>query len=146
MTMSPYKIKIIFSDRAMAVCISGMTGRLGSVSQAYLVGLLLDNHCESALLVPGSTILGESPLHGVELSDIHDLFFLQFAPFWYSSFREPSRSSESTVKCSNAEEFRMNYLFKSHRINSNAITNRSNRLLLTHRVSSTLNHTRRSIR
>ncbi|KAJ6640092.1 Synaptic vesicle glycoprotein 2B [Pseudolycoriella hygida] len=43
--------------RAMAVCISLMMGRLGSVVGANIVGLLLDNHCELAFTLSGSTLI-----------------------------------------------------------------------------------------
>ncbi|KAM7350063.1 synaptic vesicle glycoprotein 2A-like [Cochliomyia hominivorax] len=39
--------------RAMAVCISLMMGRLGSVVGANIVGALLSNHCEAAFLTSG---------------------------------------------------------------------------------------------
>ncbi|KAG4075533.1 hypothetical protein HA402_003358 [Bradysia odoriphaga] len=43
--------------RAMAVCISLMMGRLGSVVGANIVGLLLDNYCEVAFTLSGSSLI-----------------------------------------------------------------------------------------
>lgn len=46
-------------DRAMAICIALMFGRLGSVFGANAGALLLDNHCEVAFYLFGSTVIGE---------------------------------------------------------------------------------------
>lgn len=43
--------------RAMAVCISLMFGRLGSVFGSNLVGLLLDTHCDMTFALSGITLL-----------------------------------------------------------------------------------------
>jgi len=43
--------------RAMAVCISLMFGRLGSVFGSNLVGLLLDSYCDVTFLLSGITLL-----------------------------------------------------------------------------------------
>lgn len=43
--------------RAMAVCISLMMGRLGSVVGANIVGLLISHHCESAFLASGISLI-----------------------------------------------------------------------------------------
>lgn len=43
--------------RAMAVCISLMFGRLGSVFGSNLVGLLLDSHCQVTFALSGVTLL-----------------------------------------------------------------------------------------
>ncbi|XP_012158342.1 synaptic vesicle glycoprotein 2B isoform X2 [Ceratitis capitata] len=43
--------------RAMAVCISLMMGRLGSVVGANVFGALLSHHCESAFIVSGVTLI-----------------------------------------------------------------------------------------
>lgn len=48
--------------RAMAVCISLMFGRLGSVFGANLVGLLLDTHCQVTFALSGLTLLLSSVL------------------------------------------------------------------------------------
>lgn len=45
------------SMRAMAVCISLMCGRLGSVFGSNLVGLLLDSHCQITFALSGVTLL-----------------------------------------------------------------------------------------
>lgn len=41
----------------MAVCISLMFGRLGSVFGSNLVGLLLDSHCQVTFVLSGVTLL-----------------------------------------------------------------------------------------
>lgn len=43
--------------RAMAICISLMMGRLGSVVGANLVGFLLDYHCEAAFYICGVSLI-----------------------------------------------------------------------------------------
>lgn len=43
--------------RAMAVCISLMMGRLGSVVGANVFGALLSNHCETAFIVSGVSLI-----------------------------------------------------------------------------------------
>lgn len=42
----------------MAVCISLMFGRLGSVVGANTAAVLLDNHCETVFYLSGSTLIG----------------------------------------------------------------------------------------
>lgn len=49
--------KIPFFSRAMAVCISLMFGRLGSVFGSNLVGFLLDSHCQITFALSGVTLL-----------------------------------------------------------------------------------------
>ncbi|XP_058116262.1 synaptic vesicle glycoprotein 2B-like [Anopheles ziemanni] len=44
--------------RAMAVCISLMFGRLGSVVGANIVGILLDSHCELTFWISGVSLIG----------------------------------------------------------------------------------------
>lgn len=48
--------------RAMAVCISLMFGRLGSVFGSNLVGLLLDSHCQVTFALSGATLFLSSVL------------------------------------------------------------------------------------
>lgn len=43
----------------MAVCISLMFGRLGSVVGANTAAVLLDNHCETVFFLAGSTLVGK---------------------------------------------------------------------------------------
>lgn len=43
----------------MAVCISLMFGRLGSVVGSNTAASLLDNHCEAAFYLSGSSVIGE---------------------------------------------------------------------------------------
>ncbi|XP_061390195.1 synaptic vesicle glycoprotein 2A-like [Musca vetustissima] len=43
--------------RAMAVCISLMMGRLGSVAGANIVGALIINHCDTAFILSGSSLI-----------------------------------------------------------------------------------------
>ncbi|XP_031629336.1 synaptic vesicle 2-related protein-like isoform X4 [Contarinia nasturtii] len=43
--------------RAMAICISLMFGRLGSVVGANITALLLENHCETVFYLSGSTVI-----------------------------------------------------------------------------------------
>ncbi|XP_005183229.1 synaptic vesicle glycoprotein 2B [Musca domestica] len=43
--------------RAMAVCISLMMGRLGSVAGANIVGALITNHCDSAFIASGVSLI-----------------------------------------------------------------------------------------
>lgn len=45
--------------RAMAICISLMMGRMGSVVGTNVVAYLLDDHCESVFILSGSSLLGE---------------------------------------------------------------------------------------
>ncbi|XP_031629334.1 synaptic vesicle glycoprotein 2B-like isoform X2 [Contarinia nasturtii] len=45
------------SLRAMAICISLMFGRLGSVVGANTVALLIDNHCEMVFYLSGSSVI-----------------------------------------------------------------------------------------
>lgn len=45
------------NSRAMAICISLMMGRLGSVVGANIVGLLLDNYCQWAFFLSGSSLV-----------------------------------------------------------------------------------------
>lgn len=44
--------------RAMAVCVSLMMGRVGSVVGANLVGILLDNYCEVVFSTSGAFLIG----------------------------------------------------------------------------------------
>lgn len=41
----------------MAVCISLMMGRLGSVAGANIVGALITNHCDSAFIASGVSLI-----------------------------------------------------------------------------------------
>lgn len=43
----------------MAICMALMFGRLGSVVGANVVALLLNDHCETAFYLSGSTIIGK---------------------------------------------------------------------------------------
>ncbi|XP_031639091.1 synaptic vesicle glycoprotein 2B-like [Contarinia nasturtii] len=45
------------SLRAMAICISLMFGRLGSVFGANIAALLLENHCETVFYLSGSSVI-----------------------------------------------------------------------------------------
>lgn len=45
-------------SRAMAICITLMMGRLGSVVGANIVGLLLDNYCQLAFSLSGACLIG----------------------------------------------------------------------------------------
>lgn len=45
------------NHRAMAICISLMMGRLGSVVGANIVGLLLDNYCQLAFSMTGALLI-----------------------------------------------------------------------------------------
>lgn len=53
-----FHVKWYLKNRAMAMCISLMFGRLGGVVGANTVALLLDNHCQSAFYLSGSSLLG----------------------------------------------------------------------------------------
>lgn len=56
-----YTCKLIsFSStkRAMAVCISSMVGRLGSISITNLLGFLLNNNCEVVFISSGALLFG----------------------------------------------------------------------------------------
>lgn len=50
--------KCFIKNRAMALCISLMFGRLGSAAGANVAALLLDNHCESAFYLSGISLIG----------------------------------------------------------------------------------------
>lgn len=41
----------------MAICITLMMGRLGSIFGANITGLLLDNYCQLAFVVSGSILI-----------------------------------------------------------------------------------------
>lgn len=43
--------------RAMAICISLMCGRIGSVTGTNVVGALLENHCKTGLLIAGISLI-----------------------------------------------------------------------------------------
>lgn len=43
----------------MAVCISLMFGRLGAVVGSNTAALLLDNHCEVAFYLSGTSVIGK---------------------------------------------------------------------------------------
>lgn len=43
--------------RAMAICISLMCGRIGSVTGTNVVGVLLENHCKTGLLIAGVSLI-----------------------------------------------------------------------------------------
>lgn len=47
------------SNRAMAISISLMFGRLGSVVGSNMVAFLLDDYCESTFYLSGSVLLGK---------------------------------------------------------------------------------------
>lgn len=47
------------SLRAMAMCVSQMFGRLGSFAGSSVAALLLDDHCESAFYISGTSIIGK---------------------------------------------------------------------------------------
>lgn len=47
------------NSRAMAICISLMMGRMGSVVGANIVGLLLDNYCQWAFFLSGALLIGK---------------------------------------------------------------------------------------
>lgn len=47
-------------NRAMAVCISLMFGRLGCVVGANAVAHLIENHCELVFYLSGSSVIGNS--------------------------------------------------------------------------------------
>lgn len=53
------KLKKKKKFRAMAVCISLMMGRFGSVVGANIVGLLLDNNCELMFTISGTSLICE---------------------------------------------------------------------------------------
>lgn len=58
MILSVVSFVFVVINRAMAVCISLMFGRLGSVVGSNTAALLLDNHCEVAFYLSGSTVIG----------------------------------------------------------------------------------------
>jgi MFS transporter, VNT family, synaptic vesicle glycoprotein 2 len=41
-----------FFHRAMAVCVSMMVGRIGSVVGSVVIGLVIDNYCSLTFLMP----------------------------------------------------------------------------------------------
>lgn len=43
--------KVLFLNRATAMAIGSVSGRLGSVVFAYVIGLLLDYHCSEAVVM-----------------------------------------------------------------------------------------------
>lgn len=43
----------------MAICISLMFGRMGSVVGANTAASLLDNHCQTAFLLSGFSVIGK---------------------------------------------------------------------------------------
>lgn len=46
-------------NRAMAMCISLMFGRLGCVAGSNIFAMLIDNHCDLAFLLSGLSIIGK---------------------------------------------------------------------------------------
>lgn len=56
--------QIIRSNRAMAVCIALMCGRLGAVAGANIFAVLIDNYCDLAFLVAALSQFGKfKPLY-----------------------------------------------------------------------------------
>lgn len=49
----------VFMNRAMALCISLMFGRLGCVAGANVAALLLENHCELVFYLSGGSVMGD---------------------------------------------------------------------------------------
>uniref|UniRef100_A0A0K8VED8 Uncharacterized protein n=1 Tax=Bactrocera latifrons TaxID=174628 RepID=A0A0K8VED8_BACLA len=52
-----FVLNSIISFRGMAVCISLMIGRIGSVSGSNILGLLIETHCELALYSPAVALI-----------------------------------------------------------------------------------------
>lgn len=65
MILSVVSFVFVVINRAMAVCISLMFGRLGSVVGSNTAALLLDNHCEVAFYLSGSTVIGNLLHHSL---------------------------------------------------------------------------------
>lgn len=55
------------NNRAMAVCISLMMGRLGSTVGSNVVGLLLDNYCRLAFILSGSLLICKFFFHIISI-------------------------------------------------------------------------------
>lgn len=53
----PKLMNYFFAHRAMAMCVSLMMGRMGSVFGTNTVAYLLDDHCESVFLLSGSSLI-----------------------------------------------------------------------------------------
>lgn len=49
----------LLCNRAMALSISLMFGRLGGVAGSNTAALLLDNHCETTFYISGASLLGK---------------------------------------------------------------------------------------
>lgn len=58
------------NSRAMAICISLMMGRLGSVVGANIVGLLLDNYCQLAFSMTGTILISTFWAHVLRGRDV----------------------------------------------------------------------------
>lgn len=46
-----------FTDRAMALCLSLMSGRIGSVIGSNVIGTLLDNYCTYTFIMPSCLLI-----------------------------------------------------------------------------------------
>lgn len=73
-------------NRAMAMCISLMFGRLGGVVGANVAALLLDNHCQSAFYLSGSSLLGKLQWN-LELFFFWRIFRNSFKLYFIHSYR-----------------------------------------------------------
>lgn len=62
------------ASRAMAVCISLMFGRIGSVVGSNTIARLLDNHCETAFYLSGTTLMGNK----LALRNVHAYLLFAF--------------------------------------------------------------------
>lgn len=77
----PFLLFYIF-NRAMAVCISFLIGRIGCMLGSNLTGFLLENHCEIAFYISGTLLIGSFLWKNIwifDLSTCHpNLFYITY--------------------------------------------------------------------
>lgn len=95
-----FHVNWYWKNRAMAMCISLMFGRLGGVVGANTVALLLDNHCQSAFYLSGSSLLGMFSHFQLKSSvKPNQIFFiLQLLAYWRFSFQIYIKESRNQIK------------------------------------------------
>ena len=64
----------MFFCRAMAVCLSLMSGRLGVTVCSLILGVLLDYACTAAIILLSGTVLGEYSYYVIVLFATYVLF------------------------------------------------------------------------
>lgn len=76
------KKKLNFIYRATAMAVGSMFGRLGSVTFAYILGLLLDYHCREAFVITFVMFISKCKFSSVR--DSNSILIFRFS-LWLSS-------------------------------------------------------------